>query len=158
MPPTKKKPIYTPLDEEFFEQAGMQLLGRPIHGSEVVRLRRFRSSFGCSPKVVAHIWNTIDPYEDKYFESYKGLSPNHLLWSLLFLKVYSTEAQHAVMVAVDEKTFRKWSWLFVEEIASLLPEVVSLSVWLLDCFMIAGFALLLNDRWLMVVSQLTSYL
>jgi hypothetical protein len=128
MAPTKKKPIYTKLDGQYFEQAGMILLGRPTDGSEEIRRRRFKSSFGCSPTVVARIWNLIDPYEDEYLSNISGMTPNHFLWAFLFLKVYSTEAQHSITVGVDEKTFRKWSWLFVEEISNLVGEVVSFTL------------------------------
>jgi hypothetical protein len=56
--------------------------------------------------------------------------PHHLLWALLFLKRYGTEAEMAKLVgtdgkAVDEQTFRKWSSLFVSELALLVDRVVS---------------------------------
>ena len=55
-----------------------------------------------------------------------GVEEKHLLWSLRFLRVYDTEENGACAVGkVDEKTYRKWTFLFVEEISYLESEVVS---------------------------------
>lgn len=51
----------------------------------------------------------------------------HLLWALVFLKVYSTEEVHCRIVGwPSPKTFRKWSWYFVGKIAELKDEVIIL--------------------------------
>ena len=55
----------------------------------------------------------------------------HLLWALLFLKMYSNETEMAALCggyeyAVDEKAFRKWSRLFVKQISYLIINVISL--------------------------------
>jgi hypothetical protein len=87
------------------------------------------SSFlGTSFAICAELWNLINPLVIVS----KDATPEHLLWGLLLMKLYSTERAHARLVGgVDEKTFRKWSWLFVHAIASLDKEVVSLK---LCCF------------------------
>ena len=55
-----------------------------------------------------------------------GVDPKHLLWALYFLTVYDTEHNSSQRVGkVDEKTYRKWSELFVEAISWLEYEVVS---------------------------------
>jgi hypothetical protein len=41
------------------------------------------------------------------------------------MKVYSSEMVLANKVGTDEKTFRKWVWIFIEEIYTLKPSVVS---------------------------------
>lgn len=46
-------------------------------------------------------------------------NPHHLLWTLLFLKSYSTETIHAIIAMVDEKTFRHYIWHIINEIAAL---------------------------------------
>lgn len=49
-----------------------------------------------------------------------------MLWALMFLKTYAKESVLSGMAgSVDEKTFRKWVWLFVCAIASLESNVVS---------------------------------
>ncbi|KAL3791578.1 hypothetical protein ACHAW5_000881 [Stephanodiscus triporus] len=57
--------------------------------------RRWKSSFGAPPEVCC-------------------VDPKHILWALLFLTVYNTEHNSAQRLGnVDEKTYRKWSKLFV---------------------------------------------
>ena len=53
-----------------------------------------------------------------------GATPRHLLWALLFLKKYGDEAEMATLAGCDEKTFRKWSEIFVIRVASLIGDVV----------------------------------
>ena len=45
--------------------------------------------------------------------------PKHMIWGLLFLKQYNPEAISAGIAGVNEKTFRKWSWFFIEELPEL---------------------------------------
>jgi len=44
------------------------------------------------------------------------------------LKQYSTEQTHAAQVGADEKTFRKWAWLYTGALAKLAPRLVSLKL------------------------------
>ena len=81
----------------------------------------FKATFGTSPFISALLWNMIQPSIDMP----RGASPTHLLMALMFLKLYCSESVHATTLGVDQKTFCKWSWLFVDEIAHLKPEVVS---------------------------------
>jgi hypothetical protein len=83
---------------------------------------RFRSCFGASSEVVATIWNRIEPTIDE-----PGLHAKHLLWALVFLKVYSTEDIHcSIFDWPSVRTFRKWSWYIVKKIADLKDEVIRL--------------------------------
>ena len=61
-----------------------------------------------SEDVCAHIWNAIR------FDLPTGAKPKHLLYGLLFMKVYSIEHVHANMVGCDEKTFQKWAWVIIK--------------------------------------------
>jgi hypothetical protein len=84
--------------------------------------RRFRELFGCGPLVALALWVRIVENE---LAPPKGII-RHMLWALLFLKTYATETILCQMVGVkDKKTFRKWSWKFVEAISMLEPIVVS---------------------------------
>ncbi|KAG9407624.1 hypothetical protein AC1031_002342 [Aphanomyces cochlioides] len=75
--------------------------------------RRFYAMFGISAELCYAIWQAL---EDKR-------PPNsdvkHLLWRLMFLKVYGSESVHATIAGTDEKTFRKWCWLYVALISEL---------------------------------------
>jgi hypothetical protein len=88
----------------------------------------WKAFFGTTPVVAADIWNRLDPRTNIL----PGSHPRHLLYGFLLLKVYSTEKVHGKIVGVDEKTFRQWSWVFVDAISGLLGEVVSLQTcWLI---------------------------
>ena len=83
----------------------------------------FRSHFGCSPPVCATLWNHLK-VTDLLPE---GGTQDHLLWSLMFLKVYGKQRQMCTLAGgVDHDTFRKWTWLFLDAIVQLEPLVVSL--------------------------------
>ena len=84
--------------------------------------RDFYSFFGCSQKVCADIWELLDPKETMP----EDLEYKHLLWALMFLKLYTTEAILCALAGgVSKKTFRKWSWLVVNTISYLEADVVS---------------------------------
>jgi hypothetical protein len=86
------------------------------------------SLIGTSYDVCSEVWNLINPSETEELE---GAHPKHLLWALLFLKCYCTmPILTRVVGGVDEKTFRKWTWVFVAAVAGLKPRVVS---FLVDC-------------------------
>lgn len=96
-------------------------------GSRAVRDRRIRAWFGCSVKTIAKIWYLLN----------NGFLPeqatkDRLLWGLRLMKGYETEEVNAAIIGgVDEATFRRWSWFFVEEIANLFDVVVSFALFIL---------------------------
>lgn len=93
---------------------------RKIPGlSVMVETRCFRALFGATPFVCALVWDILAALRSR------RSSPVHLLWSLLFLKVYGSEDVNSFFPGADEKTFRKLSWLFVKFIADI--EVVRIS-------------------------------
>ena len=75
--------------------------GLVLHRGYRLTIRQFKAFFGCSPRVVAALWNRIDR---------KGLAPaeflpSHLLWTLFFLKLYSSEDVLAALLGSTRKTF-----------------------------------------------------
>ena len=103
--------------------------GRPIithHGrplAERTEHGKFKSFFGASAEVCFDLWYRLDPTVNisRYAE------PKHLLWALMLVKVYAFENALAKLAGCDEKTFRKWAWLFLEEISeTVMPQVISL--------------------------------
>ena len=81
--------------------------------------RDYRSRFGCSPVVCAMIW-----VQCRFMET--NIKPKHLLWSLMFLKVYGTEKVMANSAGLsDRKIFRETIWPIIEKISSLQKNVVS---------------------------------
>ena len=84
--------------------------------------RDFREFFGCGLSVASEVWDVLKK-EDVLPQD--GLTC-HLLWALMFMKIYGKEKNLCTLAGgVDKKTFRKWAWLFVIAIANLESSVVS---------------------------------
>lgn len=86
--------------------------------SQVGSIRRFREYFGCSPGLCALIWSWL------VFNVDDDALPIHLLWTLLFLKQYQTEAVSSGLCRVNERTYRERIWSVIQKLAEL--NVVSL--------------------------------
>ena len=69
--------------------------------------------FSISFSECIHVW---DEFEDVLPSA---VVISHLLWALVFLKVYGTEDTRVVMVQTTQKTYRKWVMIVLEEIYSL---------------------------------------
>jgi len=93
--------------------------------SERVETRRFKAYFGCSPERCAQLWFLIRKLPAARALT-KGGEPVHLLWALLWLKIYNTDEVCSGMCRCDEKTYRKWRWKFVKGMAALQKHVVRL--------------------------------
>ena len=82
--------------------------------------RQFRAHFGCSPRVCAAIWNRIDRLKRRPELAISALfCPSKLLWTLLFLRLYSCEDVLASMVRTTRKNFRKWIWYGIDVLGEL---------------------------------------
>ena len=115
-----------------------------IVSAQRVEGRRFREFFGCSALVALSAWRKLQlslqiPY---------GGKPNHLLWALLFMKVYPKENVMCSLIHVkDPKTFRGKVKAFISAIADLQADIVSDLFFLLFLYYMHIFlALLFNFR------------
>lgn len=102
------------------ESVAHGITGRNGQVSEQNHSRIFRANFGVSPYICAAVWNLM---VDTRLLPLRA-QPKHILWSLLFLKVYASENVLCTICACDEKTFRKWVWMMLEQMAKF--DVVSL--------------------------------
>lgn len=76
-------------------------------------LKRYRALFGVSPHTASKLWALLlGSIPEKS-------NPEHLLWALMRLKTYATDAVCTALVQVDGKTFRKWSWIFIKSLSNL---------------------------------------
>ena len=108
--------------QNMFEEKGLLILRKQKgSGSNQIADRRFRATFGSSSIVCCRIWKLLQLDQT----SLKSMTPNHLLWGLILLKLYSSETTHAGMTGADEKTFRKWSHFAIKRVADLHEVVVS---------------------------------
>lgn len=82
----------------------------------------FRGFLGAPSEVITDLWNRLETF---VYDA--SAQPKHLLWSLLFMKVYATEVVHCRIAGwPDKKTFRKWTWYFVEKISLLKNDIIKL--------------------------------
>jgi hypothetical protein len=106
---------------ETFLDLGQEITNRRKRVAAKTMISRFRATFGTSPKICALLWGMVESRTVLP----NGAKPVHLLWALAFLKLYCAEAVLAALVGgVDEKTFRKWAWYFVEQISDLQYTVI----------------------------------
>jgi len=110
----------------FFDQIGNEMMRRHHPGIGMSLLctddQRFRATYRMTASICATLWHMVK-LETTMPE---GAHPAHLLLCLMFLKIYATEAVLCTMAGgVDEKTFRKWSWMFVDELSYLEDSVVT---------------------------------
>ena len=104
-----------------FFTLGMSYMNRkPIFDGESER--RFRSTFGTTPNIINQIWHRIEPLlasESRH---------RHLLWALMFLKLYKNEsASSGMMGGVSEKTFRHHVWIVLAAIDKIKSDVINLN-------------------------------
>ena len=105
---------------------GVDFMGSSYRRSNKQRIiRRFKSYYGTKPVICCIVWEML---ENTGWTSRltKTANPIHLLWTLRLLKSYNTESELAAEAGgKDEKTFRKWAWLYINGIATLASIVVS---------------------------------
>jgi hypothetical protein len=104
-----------------FDKLACKLMNINRSGSKNVRNRRVIAFFGAPSHVIAKLWELLL----KQGPLPKGAKMVHLLWALHLVKVYAAETVLALNVGASEKTYRKWAWIFIQELAYLEPEVVS---------------------------------
>lgn len=95
-----------------FWNDGLMLANHHSENSNLTGYRKFRTYYGISPEVCAILWKRMH-------NKPPGSEPKHLLWCMFFLKNYNKEHINAAIANVDEKTFRLWTWQFVELLAGL---------------------------------------
>jgi hypothetical protein len=118
------------LDESrFMDLAGSLASSLAEDVGEATRKRRFKKIFGVSASVCAKLWILLAAHLGR------DSRPVHLLWTLFFLKHYSVEEVNSAFAQCNEKTYRKWTWLMVEELAKL--ELVSGTVGCC-CYVVEG--------------------
>lgn len=124
MPPALRfSPHSAAQNHLLFLELGLNMMGRTPtnHDANCKRMVEF---FGTDQYHIADIWFMVNDTASTIMP--RGARPVHLLWALLFLKNYCSEAVLCALVGgVDKKTFMKWTWLFVNSIAGLSEDFVS---------------------------------
>ena len=101
-----------------------QMLGMPERSTEGCtdsERRLFRATLGASFRTISELWNMLDPIN----QISRQVKPQHLLWTLVFLKVNKTEPIHLNITGCKSRdTFRDWVKRFAEAIVSLESRVI----------------------------------
>lgn len=110
------------MGKSFFFNLGFGLIsqGKEPRDASRTAMLQFWSMYGISPRVCAGLWAIV--YEHGVPHACK---PVHLMWTLLFLTLYSTEYQLAMMVRADEKTIQKWVWMIIFALDACQDKYVS---------------------------------
>ena len=87
--------------------------------------RLFASLFGANNMAIAKLWILICDGNTLYTGADGFVEPKHLLWTLMFLKQYTTEEVLASNAGVTAKTFRKHVRKTMDRINACYPSVVS---------------------------------
>jgi hypothetical protein len=108
--------------EDTFIHFGQEIAN--FNDNDFESLTKFKAFFGITPSMCAIIYNRI---YHKVCVDYRNFAPNHLLWGLMFLKVYGTEYVMIQLAGTkSRKTYRKWVWTVISYIAGESHDVVSL--------------------------------
>lgn len=109
-----------------FANYAREMLGMPLKESVECtdsEKRMFRATLGVSCATGAMLWNKLEP-TTKISDRAK---PKHLLWTLVFLKVYKTEPIHLKITGCKSRdTFRQWVNRFATAIADLEDSMIVL--------------------------------
>ena len=92
-----------------------------LNTSESVSEHVSRANFGVSSFLALKLWDLLQPIHDLHVK----YRPQYLLWTLLFLKQYSSDDVSLNTVGVPVKTFCQWVWPIIDEISSRANQVVS---------------------------------
>jgi hypothetical protein len=117
-------------ERDWFLKGYELVKGKAPRSMNEYTMRIFRQHFGCSPLVLYKCWGLLS--EDATRINDESIVPTHLLWTLLFLKVYGRETTNANLCRVSDKTFRTFTWRVLYAIADLESEVVSHNSFLLE--------------------------
>ena len=72
--------------------------------------REFKAFFGRAPAMIADAWNS--------FDAPAKAQPKHLLWMLMYLKLYNSLDVMAIMCQTTKPTYIKWVDIWIECIAN----------------------------------------
>jgi hypothetical protein len=108
-----------------FLVVGLATLGYKNNGSDVTQLRRFRAHFAASPRSCSAIFMALQTTQIQAARLNKP-DPFYFLMTLHWLSRYEIEESYSgAPWCVDEKTFRKWTWIYTHKIQALKEDKVS---------------------------------
>ena len=108
-----------------FHILSFSIINQTSTGSVIAQFCHFKAHFGIDWIVCAKLWVLLLPLFSDNSYNLAGAKMVHLLWPLMFLRLYNTEDILAAKVGVVEKTFQKWVCLFIDLISYLEVHLVT---------------------------------
>ena len=110
-------------DPQSIEKLGFEIrLGNESRSNATTR-RRFKVLYGTYPEVICDVWNQL--ILKRLIVKYDKCTLKRFFLMFDFLKNYCIENRCAMDFAIDEKTYRKWVWFFLEKVSHLVKYIVS---------------------------------
>lgn len=99
--------------QKYFTVAQWMSISCAITGGNTLqqRVERFPAFFGIPLVVCLAIWRRFISHGMLDTRETRGFRAEHLLWTLLFLNKYDSEAFMSALVGTTRKTWRKWIWI-----------------------------------------------
>ena len=107
---------------ETVENLGFEIRKSAKPNSVKTSKKRFKALYGTYPEVVFYVWNQL--IIKKIIEKYDLNRLKRFFFMFDFLKNYCVEHRCAIDFGVDEKTYRKWVWFYIEKVSKLTNSVV----------------------------------
>ena len=105
-------------------KTGLELMGwasrRVTRAKDATNQRRFRTHFGCHPKVLAQLYEDLQTttIDAALFDSSK-IDVVDFLATIHFLKRYPTEIEREALFNLSAKTIRSRTWMYLFKIKEL---------------------------------------
>jgi hypothetical protein len=99
------------------EEGSVILVAKTMIRKNRPSTRDFVAMFGVTARVCAVVWNITSFDND--------IKLVHLLWALMFLKMYEKEAILSAIAGVDRKTYRDKVWRVLSGLQAKASSVVS---------------------------------
>jgi hypothetical protein len=112
-------------------QLGLRYAGFDIYRQQQVvkstNVQRFRTTFGPLPKTASQLFDEIQ--DPSIGEAYiKKPNAVYFLMTLVWLNLYRTETALAGMFEINEKTVRRWTWLYTNAFQALKDKMVIIKI------------------------------
>lgn len=107
---------------ETIENLGFEIRCASKPRSVQIARKKFKGLYGTYPEVICYVWNQL--IVKNVIEKYDVYRLRRFFLTFDFLKNYCIEHLCAINFGVDEKTYRKWVWYYLEKISELTKSVV----------------------------------
>eukprot|EP00541_Cyclophora_tenuis_P002875 CAMPEP_0116555576 /NCGR_PEP_ID=MMETSP0397-20121206/8225_1 /TAXON_ID=216820 /ORGANISM="Cyclophora tenuis, Strain ECT3854" /LENGTH=318 /DNA_ID=CAMNT_0004080865 /DNA_START=230 /DNA_END=1186 /DNA_ORIENTATION=- len=117
-----------PVSAEEVKVAGLELVfptnHRVFRRADDYFEKKFKTHFGRNSQTCAKVWSEVTKLEWLLERTHQKPQLKHFLWCMNFMHAYRTEGEACTMFDCDEKTWRKWTWVYATAISKLTAKYV----------------------------------